>query len=136
MTEKTESEGRLSSLPVEWLKSLPTPIFVLDEKGRIMWCNDTFVELTGYDRDGLTGARLDSLFGQRQVAEIVDDLLHLYQGRRYSGREYDLLRQSGSEAHVVMDLTPVFGSGGESELVSRVVGVIRAFSPVEEPSRK
>lgn len=130
METSKEKIEELHSIPSEWLQSVPTPIFVLDQKGRIKYCNDTFVELSGYAREGLIGARLDRLFGQRNISEILDDLLHLYKGQRFSKQEYDLLRQSGSETHVQMDLTPVFGDEEDEQMVTEVVGVIRDFKPV------
>lgn len=131
MVATKETMEALTSIPTEWLQSLPVPIFILDQKGRIRYCNDTFVELTGYDRGGLIGARLDSLFGQRDISKILEDLLHLYKGQRYSKAEFDLLRQSGTETHVQMDLTPIFGDKDDAQMVTSVFGVVRDFRPVK-----
>lgn len=113
----------LDSIPVEWLKSVPTPLFILDEGGLILWCNDTFVELTGYSREGLVGARLDRLFGQDHIAKMIEDIMLLYKGQRFASHPYDLMRESGRTIHVTMDLTPIFDKG--SQTVTHVFGVIR-----------
>jgi len=132
MEEKNKTTEELRSIPAEWLQSVPVPIFILDQKGRIRYCNDTFVELSGYAREGLVGARLDRLFGQRNISQILEDLLHLYKGQRFSKQEYDLLRQSGTEMHVQMDLTPIFGDEEDEQMVTAVIGVIRDFRSVEQ----
>lgn len=112
------------TVPLRWLKYLPTPLFLLDRKGKLSYCNDAFVEMTGYRRDEVLGARLDALIGQRSLQELLKDVLNVYEGRGLVRVKYDLLRKSGTAVHVEMNLTPVYGDAEEGEYVTNAIGIV------------
>jgi len=112
-------------IPLHWLKDVPTPIFLLDSFGKIEYCNDAFVELTGYRREEIIGAGFDSLLDPQEILKALKDVLAIYEGRGASGHEYGLMRKSGSFIRVAVEITPIYGEGDQAEIVTNAFGIAR-----------
>ena len=111
-------------VPLRWFKYLPAPMFILDRKGKLSYCNDAFVEMTGYRREEILGATLDTLVGQEDLKQTLKDILTIYEGRGMARAQYDLLRKSGSRIHVSLNITPVYGEGEEGAIVISAIGLV------------
>lgn len=119
--------GDLESIPVAWLKTVPTPIFVLGRKGKIKYCNDAFAELTGLRKEELFSMRFDLLFESMSAERLLKEFLALYRGRGIAREEYLLIRKSGSSVNAAVSMTPIYE--GVSQSVTRVFGIILASRP-------
>ena len=112
----------LDAIPVAWLKTVPVPIFLLGRKGKIKYCNDAFVELTGLRKEELSGKRIDLLLESRSAEKMLKELLSLYSGRGIANEGYLLVRKSGSSIMTTVSMTPIYE--GANQMVTRVIGVI------------
>jgi len=124
MPTKKPKVEEITCIPVGWLELAPTPFFLLDHKGRIVWINESFERLTGYDRGGIIGARFDRLFSRENIAGMLEDFMKLYKGEGSTDHPYDFLRENGSSLHVTMDMTPILSES--SQAVRHVFGNIRS----------
>lgn len=115
------------SVPLSWFRSIPAPLFLLDRRGKISYCNDAFAEMSGYRRDEIVGASLDAMVGQEAMRDTLRDVLQLYEGKGLVHVQHDLIRKSGTRVHVVLDLTPVYGEGEEGAHVIGAVGLVRDY---------
>lgn len=124
MSQSANHETSGPSIPLRWFQNIPTPVFILDEHGKITYCNDAFVELTGYLREEILGSGLDTMADQDGIQPALKDTLLLYEGRGLRRRQYDFIRKTGTKVHVVTDLTPVYGEGHRVEMVTNVLGIV------------
>lgn len=120
---------KMRSVPLEWFRLVPVPMFFLDHRGKIASCNDAFAELAGYKREELEGAGLDSLLDVGQAGSVVQDMLALYAGRGLT-KPFDLVRKTGTAVHAVVSLTPVYGDAERPETVSHAIGLILESKPL------
>lgn len=111
-----------TNVPLAWFRSLPTPFFLLDSASRVIYANDAFIELTAYGKDEILGARLDLLFDPKDMRGALKRLLELYQGRPIVNEAHDIIRKTGHKAHVVMNVTPVYGRGAQR--VTNALGIV------------
>lgn len=120
---------KMTSVPLEWFRLVPVPMFLLDRRGKIAYCNDAFAELAGYKREELEGAGLDSLLDVGHAGSVVRDMLALYAGRGLA-KPFDLMRKTGTAVHADISLTPVYGDAERPETVSHAVGLILDSKPL------
>ena len=90
---------------------VPVPMIVVDENGAIVRANDLVAELVGWDRDELTGLKLETLIPERFRAahpRHFDGYLQAPETRPVNtGRELWALRKDGSELPVDIALRPL-----------------------------
>lgn len=123
------AKNHLPAVPTSWLRTVPTPIFILDRKGKISYGNDAFVELTGYNRSELIGAGTDVLFDHQRLKDAIGDFLELYSGRGLVGAAYAWRRKTGTAIRVIVNITPVYGDPANAEIVTNAVGIVLKSSP-------
>ena len=114
ITENTKAidiaEEKLT-LQSKALESAANSIVILDRTGTIIWCNNAFTELTGYEQKELVGQNLRILkSGQHSNLFYKNIWTTILNGKVWSG-EIVNKKKNGTLYYEEMVITPVIGNG-------------------------
>lgn len=121
MTRRSEAEEALL-LRNHALGSVSQGVVITDHTYRITYANDTFVQISGFERGELLGRKCDFTLGPLTDRQTLADIRrHLEEGRPYSGELYNY-RKNGEGFWNELSITPVKDNAGR---VTQFVGVVR-----------
>jgi len=111
-----------SQFSLKWLDRLPTPIFILNQKGKISFCNLAVEELMGHSRVDIVGAGLDVYVARSDSHRFLRDELKLFRGTSLVRVKYTIVRRNGDLIHTITDLSPIFDS--KQQKVQFIIGIV------------
>ena len=79
----------------------------------IIFANDSFLSLTGYDREEVLGKGFNFLMAHGADAEALTRIKAEFEGSSSSGTEVLYRRKDGSEFWAAVFISPVRGAGGD-----------------------
>jgi PAS domain S-box-containing protein len=79
----------------------------------IIFANDSFLSLTGYDREEVLGKSLNFLMANGSDAEALTRIKAEFEGSSSSGTEVLYRRKDGSEFWAALSVSPVRDAGGD-----------------------
>lgn len=107
---------------------LPVIVAELDERGRVVFLNDTGLRQLGYKESEILGRPVLDLATERDRARMAERLRARLGGNTFESQEYDIIRADGSVVPVVVHAAPIKKDGG-------VVGIRAALVDVRERRR-
>ena len=105
-----EAQMRLQS---KTLEAAANGIIIVDTKGKIVWCNSAFLELTGYESIEVIGRSPAMLKSGLHDDEFYRDLWQTVQSSQVWHGEIQNRRKNGEIYTEEMTITPVTSSEGE-----------------------
>ncbi|MBD3281220.1 PAS domain-containing protein [Candidatus Uhrbacteria bacterium] len=121
-SDKTEKSLKPTCLPSEWFDDMPTPIFILDESGQVLYANDAFCDLIKRKKkECLTVKPMDMMIEQGENRKFLKDLLQVYKGETIRRGIYNLTIAKKS-FKTLLDIAPVYDN--KRKLVRYAVGVV------------
>lgn len=119
MSESKESDGRSDAAWVALCRS--QAVIEFDTDGHVLWANDLFLDLMGYQLDDLVGRhhRIFCLPGIAQTADYAAFWRNLAAGEFHAGR-YARCRQDGGIVYLQATYNPVLGSDGKPERILKI----------------
>jgi PAS domain-containing protein len=119
---KSKKVDRPMCLPSEWFNDMPTPIFILDESGQVLYANDAFCDLISRKKkECLTVKPMDMMIDQTENQKFLKDLLQVYRGITINRGVYNLTIANRS-FKTLLDIAPVYDN--KKKIVRYAVGVI------------
>jgi diguanylate cyclase (GGDEF)-like protein/PAS domain S-box-containing protein len=89
-------QPELQALLTQAVAQMANAVMITDVKGHIVWVNDAFCEICGYDRDEVIGRTPSFLKSGKQGAEVYEELWQqVLSGRVWQGKMVDA-RKDGS----------------------------------------
>lgn len=119
---QTEKQLKPACLPSEWFDDMPTPIFILDESGQVLYANDAFCDLIRRKKkECLTVKPMDMMIEQTENRKFLKDLLDVYRGETINRGIYNITIAKKS-FKTLLDIAPVYDK--KRKLVRYAVGVV------------
>jgi PAS domain-containing protein len=119
---KSKKDVRPMCLPSEWFDDMPTPIFILDESGQVLYANDAFCNLIRRGKkECFTVKPMDMMIDEEENRKFLKDLLQVYRGVTINRGVYKLFIANKS-FNALLDIAPVYDKN--KKLVRYAVGVI------------
>lgn len=120
--EKKLKEKHASCFPSEWFDEMPTPIFILDETGGILYANNSFCDLIKRNKRKCRSVKpLDMMLDEQENKKFLKDLLQVYRGVKINRKVYKLCI-AHRDFNVLLDITPVYDN--KKRMVQYAVGVV------------
>jgi PAS domain S-box-containing protein len=100
-------------LLIHALELVANGVVVTDPGGTVLWVNQAFTTLTGYEAEEVLGHNPRILRSQQNEIELYEELWEtISAGRTWAGQLFNR-RKDGSEYVEEMTITPVRGADGE-----------------------
>jgi PAS domain-containing protein len=121
--KKTDAEkNKTTCFPSNWFDEIPTPIFILDESGKILYANDAFCALIDKKKKAcLTSRPMDMMIDQAENRKFLKDLLQVYRGVTIKRGIYTL-NISKHSFKALLDIAPVYDT--KRKMVQYAVGLV------------
>ncbi len=121
-TKRTPKEKNTTCFPSDWFNEMPTPIFILDETGSILYANNAFCDLIKKRKNKCQSVKpLDMMIDEQENKKFLKDLLQVYRGVPINRKIYKLCI-AHKDFNALLDITPVYDS--KKKLVQYAVGVV------------
>lgn len=120
--KKSKKDSQITCFPSEWFNDMPTPIFILDESGQVLYANDAFCGLIKKNKkECLTVKPMDMMIEQSENRKFLKDLLQVYRGITIKRGIYNLTI-SGRSFKTLVDISPVYDN--KRKVVRYAIGVV------------
>ena len=120
--KKTTKDDKPTCFPSEWFDDLPTPIFILDKSGKILYANESFCDLINKrKKECLAVKPMDMMIEQEDNRKFLKDLLQVYRGVVIKRGIYKITIGKKS-IKTLLDIAPVYGSS--SKMVEYAIGIV------------
>ncbi|MFZ6015677.1 MAG: PAS domain-containing protein [Patescibacteria group bacterium] len=114
--------ARPNCFPSEWFNDMPTPIFILDEAGKVLYANDSFCDLIRKrKKECLAVKPMDMMIDQEENKKFLKDLLQVYRGLVIARGVYNL-HISNKSFRALLDISPVYDT--KRKIVQYAMGVV------------
>jgi transcriptional regulator of aromatic amino acid metabolism len=121
-TKRIPKDNHATCFPSDWFNEMPTPIFILDETGSILYANNSFCDLIKKRKNKCQSVKpLDMMIDEQENKKFLKDLLQVYRGVPINRKIYKLCI-AHKDFNALLDITPVYDS--KKKLVQYAVGVV------------
>ncbi len=132
ITERKERERELEQAKT-MVETVEDGVYVLDEQFRFVAVNEAYAELTGYDRDELTGAHASLLVDEDRVESVAEAQEEMRAGTQtVVTREGDIETAEGDRIPTEVRFAPLVTDGE----FQGTVGVVRDVTQRKERERE
>lgn len=104
----------------ELVEKMADGLFVVDRRGALTFCNQTFAEMVGYPKDELRGMHLSHVFDEQNYGKVA---IELEKGTRMSGgqHEVEMITGRGERLPVLINAVPITDAQGHYSGIQAVV---------------
>jgi len=120
--KNSTKDAKPTCFPSEWFDEIPTPIFILDKSGKILYANESFCCLIHKkQKECLSVKPMDMMIEEEDNRKFLKDLLQVYRGIAIKRGVYKLTISKRS-FKTLLDIAPVYGVS--NKMVEYAVGIV------------